>query len=309
MEYDPMHWAPASFFRKPEWRLLRAEYLIATGRQRDPRIDDVWVAHTKMALTGRGSRRSKAHAIRAARCIRVGDRDRKGELDARLLTMEPLAVIAERLGLPLAVAEAYAEVFFAVRSKRRAADWLLSRAVGFSAVSGFTSPLPWSGWKLAALAGGSTLLDVVIATTTDRPMPNSFIKQVGAWRPQEDIRLRVRVWLWLASLAAITDEQFAAVLRARRQFCDLDTGFAGPTAPVSPPVVGLEAILAGEKWRRRRSASPVAAEEVLRDLRGVVMGANSGFTALPVPPADDLELMDNARVPATPVIQVLRQAS
>lgn len=50
--------------------------------------------------------------------------------------------------------EAYAELFFAVRPMRQATDWLLSRAVGYSAIRGFISPLPASAWKLAALTGG-----------------------------------------------------------------------------------------------------------------------------------------------------------
>jgi len=54
MEANPLLWLPFSFSRKPEWRLLRAEFLLATGRRRDRRIDDAWVDLARDAIRGRG---------------------------------------------------------------------------------------------------------------------------------------------------------------------------------------------------------------------------------------------------------------
>ena len=46
----------------------------------------------------------------------------------------PQPRVAVRLALPTTVVEAYAEVFFAVRPMRAATDWLLTHAVGYSAL-------------------------------------------------------------------------------------------------------------------------------------------------------------------------------
>ena len=211
MVSDPVHWLPDSFYRRPEWRLLRAEYLIATGRSRDRRIDDDWVAHARSAIQDRGGAASKAAAVRVAREVWAGDPAVKGELEARLLTDEPVDYIADRIGQPAAVLEAYAEVFFAVRPMRAATDWLLTRAVGYSPLRGFTDPQPAAAWKLAALAGGPALLDVVIAATTGRLLPDGLLNEADLRRAYEEARTRLLADIWVASMAAVTDEDFAGV--------------------------------------------------------------------------------------------------
>jgi hypothetical protein len=122
MDNDPIHWLSGSFYRRPEWRLLRAEYLLATGRRLDPRIDDKWVAPIRTVLRGRDGRESKVVAIRAAQDVWTGSPEVRGELEALLLTTLPLDVIANRRGLPVAVVEAYEATYFAVRAMRTATD-------------------------------------------------------------------------------------------------------------------------------------------------------------------------------------------
>ena len=243
MATDPAHWLPGSFYRKPEWRLLRAEYLIATGRRRDRRIDDDWVAHARAALKGRGGSGSKAAMVRAARGVWDGDPAVKGELEARLLTDEPLDRVAARCRLPVAVVEAYAEVCFAVRPMRQATDWLLARAVGFSPLAGFTSPLPGAAWKLAALSGGPLVLDAVIAATAGRPVPEALLKEADPRRADGEARIRLLARLWVASMAATTDQEFARVVRDRRQFRDLDAHMTARVGAVAPTVTAMEAFL------------------------------------------------------------------
>src|SRR5262245_38212230 len=127
MVTDSLLWLPGSFYRRPEWRWVRAEFLHATGVRRDRRIDDGWVGSARDAIRGRGREGSKAAAVRAARAVWEGEPAVRGELEARLLTDEPIECVAARLELPVAVIEAYAEVFFAARPMRRAADWVRTR--------------------------------------------------------------------------------------------------------------------------------------------------------------------------------------
>jgi len=143
METDPLQWLPDSFYRQPNWRWLRAEYLIATGRRMNARIDDEWVSTARKVLQGhRTESASKVAAVRAAREIQFGKPAVKEEWEARLLTEEPLECLAERFAVPTIVVEAFSELFFAVRSMRKATDWLLARAIGFSALRGFTTRCP-----------------------------------------------------------------------------------------------------------------------------------------------------------------------
>jgi hypothetical protein len=242
MEINPLLWLPGSFNRVPEWRWVRAEFLHATGRQRERRIDDGWVDCARDAIRGRGGKGSKAAAVRAARAVWEGDPSEKGELEARLLTDEAIEHVAARLSLPVEVAEAYAEVFFAVRAMQKASDWLLLRAVGYTAFTGFISPLPWAAWKLAAVAGGPLFLDVVIAATTGRPIPNGCHKG-SERRSYKDALTRLRVRLWVATVGAVTDEEFAAVVRARQQLRALDARLTGRVPAVPPTLAAMEAFL------------------------------------------------------------------
>ncbi len=244
MVTDTLRWSPGSFYRRPEWRWLRAEYLLATGRRRDPRVDDAWVAHARAAIQNRGGAGSTAATVRAAHEIWAGDRSVKGELEARLLTVESLDRVAGRLARPAAVVEAYAEVFFAVRPMRAATDWLLTRAVGYSPLRGFTGPQPAAAWKLAALAGGPVLLDVVIAASTGRPMPDGLLTASGQQRAYEEARTRLLAEIWVASMAAVTDEDFAGVVEDRRRLRDLDARTGGRDATPTSTVAAMEAFLA-----------------------------------------------------------------
>ena len=180
--------------------------------------------------------------VQAARDIWTGDPVVKGELEALLLTAEPLDRVAGRFGLPTTVVEAYAAVFFAVRPMMRATHWLLARAVGFSPLYGFTGSQPVAAWKLAALTGGPLLLDVVIAATAGRPLPPVFLRE-GGLRAYEDARIRLLARIWVGAMAAVTDEEFARVVAARQRLRDLDARMTGRGAAATPNVSVMEAFL------------------------------------------------------------------
>lgn len=228
---DPMLWWPGSFFRRPEWRWLRAGYLAGSDKQLEGRIDDDWVALAWSALLG--CHAPETFAILAARDVWTAETERKWELEARLLTDEPLPAIAERLRLPLSVVEAYAEVFFSVRSEVQARDWLMLRAVGYSALSGFSGPQPGALWKYAAHTGGPFVLDVVIAVTTGRPLPAASLRGTGVQKQYAKSRLRLLTRIWGAAMTARTDEEFARVAAAYERLHAHDTVLSEGTVPSS----------------------------------------------------------------------------
>lgn len=238
---DIGRWLPDSPFCVPEWRWLRAAYLVEAGRRYDHRVDDEWVRHARDARRGRGRSNSPAATVREAREVWAGDPDRRGEVEARLLAGCTDADVADRVRLSERVVAAYAEVFFCVRPAvaAGASDWLLSEAVGYSTVFGFTRPLPHAAWRLAAVFGGPLFADVVIAATTGRPLPPAFRDPGGT----EELRVRELARLWVAAMAAATPAAFACVLRDNRRLRTSDARRHGRKACVEPRILAMESFL------------------------------------------------------------------
>jgi hypothetical protein len=145
------------------------------------------------------------------------------------------------VGLPERVVTAYHEVFFDVGPALTtgATDWLLAEAVGWSPFGGFTAPLPWAAWRLAAVSGGPLLAGVVIATTSGRPLPPAFADPGGA----DDMHVRETARLWVAAMAAVTPAAFADVLREYRRFRMAETRHRGRTVRVESVVRSMESFL------------------------------------------------------------------
>jgi hypothetical protein len=238
---DYCRWMPGSPFRVPEWRWLRAEYLNETGRRMDRRIDDQWVKHARDALRGRGRAGTPAATVWAAREVWLGDPNRRGEVEARLLAGNGDAAVVGRTALSEQVVAAYSEVFFDVRPAMAggAIDWLLSEAVGWSPLGGFTRPLPQAAWRLAAVAGGPNFADLVIAATTGRPLPPAFLDAGGV----NEVRVREMVRLWVAAMAAVRPAAFAPVIREYRRFRTTDARPHGRKVRVEPRVQAMESVL------------------------------------------------------------------
>jgi hypothetical protein len=163
-------------------------------------------------------------------------------LEALLLTDLHFDTIAKRCKLTPSTVEAYEAVFFAVRSMRRATDWLFARAVGYSPFAGFTGPLPATAWKLAALEGGTFFLDWVIASTQGRDLPEGMLKEKGRRREIEEMQFRLFARLWMALRAAVTDEELSRVVKARQQLRKLEAQL-GRDVKVSPTEAVMEAYL------------------------------------------------------------------
>lgn len=245
VERDPRRWLPHSPFRPPEWRWRRAEYLAATGRRIDRRLDDGWVVTARRLLTPRGAK-SEMVTVRGAYAVWTGDPERRSELEAWLLTAASLAEVARRFALSEAVVEAYERVFFAVRVEaERATDWRMLQAVGYNPWEGFTLPLPFAAWKYAAVTGGPLALLVMVAVTTGRPLPVEVVPAGGG--DERAAAVREKTLLLIAALAARTDAEFAEVIRAHRRL-RATTGDRQPEDPMLDMMEQL--LLAVPGWRR-----------------------------------------------------------
>src|SRR5262245_20661157 len=102
---DPLEWLPGSPFLRPDWRWRRARWLCASGRRRDRRIDDRWVARAQRFLAHAGPGRADPAVEAAARLARTASPARD-LLEAYLLTELDFDEAASRAGVEAATAEA-----------------------------------------------------------------------------------------------------------------------------------------------------------------------------------------------------------
>jgi len=84
------------------------------------------------------------------------------EVEARLLACEASLDIARKCQLPGAVVEAYHDVYYCVRTRLHARDWVMNLAVGRRARQGLTEADQEILLKLYALRGGPVVLDSLV---------------------------------------------------------------------------------------------------------------------------------------------------
>jgi hypothetical protein len=162
---------PDSPFRPVDWRWARAREL-AFGPGRRQRWDDdrVIQAHRFFLtwrrvggeLTGPGLA-GEDPAILGAVQLLHGSPRRRWELEARILARQTDEEIGSRLGVPTPVIEAYESLFFAVRDKLQASDWIMCDAIGPRIYEGLGEGDLDLIWKLWAYRGGPLVLDALIA--------------------------------------------------------------------------------------------------------------------------------------------------
>ena len=222
-DVDPLSWLPGSHRRKPAWRWLRAGYLSSTRRRLDPRIDDDWVAHARLVRRKCGRwptpEQERCSAITVAFALwQGGDSLLRSKLEAYLLTSAPFARIAIICCLDPTIVEVYHAVFFDVRSRALATDWLLSQAVGWWSA---TTPDLAQVWKYLAVLGGVNILEVAIAVSTATPLP-AWLSDTFENPALDEVRLRLNVKLWILALTSNTPKDWKALAALRKRLRRLE---------------------------------------------------------------------------------------
>src|SRR5262249_41147534 len=125
--------APAHLPRPPAWRWLRAQTLVERRRRVSPR-DDCWVRAAAAYLRGLARCAGEAAREKVARRFpevdaafalnRTGEPLRRAEVEARLLAGEDFAAVGEKCGLPIGAVARYHQVFFDVRDRLNARDFV-----------------------------------------------------------------------------------------------------------------------------------------------------------------------------------------
>ena len=219
-----------------DWRWLRAGVLAPTRRRLDPRIDDDWVAHARIVRRAcarwPAATKGNLSAISAAGELWGGaGSEVRSALEARLLTPLPIQRVAEVCGLCADVVEAYHAVFFDVRPRLSATDWLLREAVRWRPTTHLGVPEMGQLWKYLALVGGEKVLEVAIAVTTGRALPE-WLTDSFHNSALDEAQVRLKVKLSLSAMTVNTPQAWKAVAAIRKRLRKLE-GDGRPSARLS----------------------------------------------------------------------------
>jgi hypothetical protein len=185
-------------------------------------------------------------ALHAAWELAEGDALLRWEVEARLLARQTDEEIAARCGLDPHTVRSFEAIFFCVRDRLHASDWVTFQAVRGGPWNSFAGDQPGTLWRAVAYSGGPLLLDLVIAVTTGRPLPDSIRASFASFSgnaAHEEARLRLRCKLTLALMTARSPAEVKAVVEAREQLRRLDG--EARTGDVDSTLLAMEAFLKG----------------------------------------------------------------
>ena len=135
--------------------------------------------------------------------------------------------------LPLPTVETFHDLFFDVRGRREATDWIFLRAIGAGPWNGFHGDYPGRLCKAVAFTGGALMLDLAIAITTNTALPTWVRDLFRGWSRYEIERLMTLSRFTFAAMRATTNSQFEAILVARERVQRLDRKVFGSDFKVS----------------------------------------------------------------------------
>jgi len=117
--------------RQLNWRMRRARWLTRRKRDGDPRYDDGATLSAQRYLLGKrdGNTGEGFADIELAEHIHKGNRVRRLEIQARLLARQAPKEIAKRVGLPADAVAVYEALFFQIKDRLNATDWIRKRAI------------------------------------------------------------------------------------------------------------------------------------------------------------------------------------
>jgi hypothetical protein len=266
MDSTSATWLPHSVFRSPAWRWHRACALYRQGRRTDRRVDDQWTARARDFLAAGGrhaarhdSGRHGPHAPHIQAALEVWEAVPQAPrwlLEAHLLTGVPLHEVAQRCGLSAEVVQTYHQLFFDVRGRLRATDWVMIHVVGTYALKGFAGLPVGAVWKYAAFTAGPHALEVVVALTTGAPLP-AWVREGLVGGASAEARFRQLGELSLGAMTAETPAEWAALIRTRDRLRRGGPEATGTRAEQDRHLRAMERFLMGRGRRKGRGREPV----------------------------------------------------
>jgi hypothetical protein len=167
-------------FRSLDWRWARASRLVECGKRASRRRDDAVTADAVRFLVGErrcqtASARSRHErrwaGLLAAQRLRA-EGSLRWEVQARLLAGQTDAEIADACGLDAEVVYWFESLFFHVRDRLQARDWIAIRVLDVPLLKGLHVDDLEKIWMLFGYYGGAAMLPDVMAVSVQ-------IKQTG----------------------------------------------------------------------------------------------------------------------------------
>lgn len=257
MDSSPTAWLPDNFYRSPFWRFLRASYRREHNLAADPAIDDDWIEVAKdlLAAVEKHDLSRVPPKVHAAYALWTEDCEPRWLLEAELLTNRTFSDVAAACAVPEAVVDAYHEIFFDVRPKIHARDWIMHQAVLSTPLNGFAGPQPAGVLKYAAFTGGSRVLEAVAAVVLDRPLPTWLIEGFAEDPHWGEAYFRARVKLTVAIMTERSDRQLGSLVELTDKLRELEKA-AGVAVRDDPLLPVMGAVLSAlERPKRKGPAS------------------------------------------------------
>jgi hypothetical protein len=187
----------------PDWRWQIACHLHERARLRRRRrrqSDPEWL-QALLALSevlhpsgrrGR-SRRPVTSELMAAHQLYQSETPLRWEVEARILAGQSDNEVALPTALPPAVVAAFEQFFFNVRDRLAAADCILFGLIGFDPVRGFEEADLRGLWQYFGYTAGPKMLELVMAVTLDRRLPDWAIEEAPDPASIEQLRTSTKL--------------------------------------------------------------------------------------------------------------------
>jgi hypothetical protein len=195
--------------REIDWRWQRACRIVAERRNTSKKRDDpaiIAAVSFHRALDrcqterDRESLRRRWPGLFEAHHLAQDDGPRLWEVQARLLANETDEVIAERSRISIEAVRWYERLFFQVRDRLRARDWIMVQAIGPRVLTGVDEHDLGPLWKAFGYFGGELVLEVVLAVSRDRELPAWVGELQGGNQSDFTTRLRLSCRLAIAAM-------------------------------------------------------------------------------------------------------------
>jgi len=227
-------------------------------------LEDIWVRDTCLAILGRCRRSPCVTAIQKVRTLWEKDPDshERAHLEARLVTTESLTEVAEKCNMSHDEVIAYHQVFFNVRSFRKAVDWFHVEVLGVLN----KSPMGLGVlWKRTAYGAPSQLLDHVIAATHRGISSKEMLASISTAEEYKAMECSLYAQHWIEMNLASTNNDFAQLVRDTQKLRKLRSKFAGFATVVSGMDQVLEKyLLALPRLERKARVQPLIEEAEAR---------------------------------------------
>jgi hypothetical protein len=238
-----------NFFRQLDWRWRLAQRIVTDGARLSSNCADPVIATLARFLRAerRGPDRRQSSpgspwpAIDRARALAGEGGLKVATVQAYILTGLGDRAIARRCGLDAETVAWYESAFFHVRDRLAARDWLTFRPVGVSAASGYRDlAAVWRGFGAFA---GVLALELVIACTTDEPLPARIRSTLKGSSAIEELQIRLVVKVVVALLRAHSPAEVRSIILIRRRARRVYRALTGRRDDPSPMALFQEKFL------------------------------------------------------------------